>query len=313
MIPTEGQLVDAACKGDRAAMERLLAMSQPDLRRFARRSCASSEDADDAVQVALWNLQRNIGSIKVISALASWMFRIVERECYRLLRLTRRTDALTDEMCEVLEQKASPDLLRRDLANALATLPDEYREVLILRDVDEFTAPEVAERLQLSVAAVKSRLHRARGMMRERLQADGYTPMQLDEQYQSDRPHPPVPIGLASPASDAPQDVGLVIACRAQHFQHGIGASREADDFGLFVFDIVVIVTTVCLDVLLHLVGGLVLAAFLDLVFQQLDSTASLGSGNDADLRLLVEEFQDALGMLLIHHHVRIGFAFKGD
>ncbi len=54
------------------------------------------------------------------------------------------------------------------------TLPEPYREVLVLRDVDELTAPETAERLNISIDAVKSRLHRARTMVRERLLSSGY-------------------------------------------------------------------------------------------------------------------------------------------
>lgn len=180
MIQFDGQLVEAACKGDASAIEKLLALSQPDLRRFARRSCATSEDADDAVQVALWNMQRNIGSLRVIAALASWMFRIIERECFRLLRIQRKTDELTDDMAETLQQRCAPEDLRRDLACAMAALPADYREVLILRDVDELTAPEVAEQLQISIPAVKSRLHRARAMMRERLTASGYASAHAD-------------------------------------------------------------------------------------------------------------------------------------
>lgn len=168
-------LIEAARRGDAAALEQLLSQSQPDLRRFARRSCATSEDADDAVQVALWSVQRNIGSVRVVAAFAGWLFRIVERECYRLLRLRRHTDEWTEELEASLHLLADPLALRRDLAHALAALPAEYRDVLVLRDVEELTAPEAAERLQLTVAALKSRLHRARAMMRERLLAGGYT------------------------------------------------------------------------------------------------------------------------------------------
>jgi RNA polymerase sigma factor (sigma-70 family) len=56
----------------------------------------------------------------------------------------------------------------------IAALPDLYREVLILRDVEELTAPEAAAQLGVSVEAVKSRLHRARGMLREKLLGSGY-------------------------------------------------------------------------------------------------------------------------------------------
>lgn len=172
----ETSLIEAARQGDTSALEHLLARSQPDLRRFARRSCATSEDADDAVQVALWNVQRSIGSLRVVAAFAGWLFRIIERECYRLLRLRRDTEPLTEELEGALLLPADPVALRRDLAHALAALPQEYRDVLVLRDVKELTAPEAASQLQITVAALKSRLHRARGMMRERLAAGGYTP-----------------------------------------------------------------------------------------------------------------------------------------
>ena len=64
--------------------------------------------------------------------------------------------------------------MRSDLVSAISALPEPYREVLILRDVDELTAPETAERLNISIDAVKSRLHRARTMVRERLLSSGY-------------------------------------------------------------------------------------------------------------------------------------------
>jgi hypothetical protein len=64
--------------------------------------------------------------------------------------------------------------LRSDLVSAIAALPEPYRKILILRDVDELTAPETAERLNISIDAVKSRLHRARTMVREQLLSSGY-------------------------------------------------------------------------------------------------------------------------------------------
>jgi RNA polymerase sigma factor (sigma-70 family) len=64
---------------------------------------------------------------------------------------------------------AIPVDLRIDLIAAIAALPAPYRTVLILRDVDELTAPETASELGISTEAVKSRLHRARAMVRERM------------------------------------------------------------------------------------------------------------------------------------------------
>jgi RNA polymerase sigma factor (sigma-70 family) len=65
-------------------------------------------------------------------------------------------------------------VLRKDLVAAIATLPEPYRKVLILRDIDELTAPEAADQLGISTDAVKSRLHRARALLRDHLLAGGY-------------------------------------------------------------------------------------------------------------------------------------------
>jgi RNA polymerase sigma factor (sigma-70 family) len=65
-------------------------------------------------------------------------------------------------------------LLRLDMSQAIAALPPLYREVLIVRDVDELTAPEVAALLGISLETVKSRLHRARSMVRSCLMVSGY-------------------------------------------------------------------------------------------------------------------------------------------
>lgn len=75
-----------------------------------------------------------------------------------------------------------PRDLRTDLTAAIQTLPQNYRVVLILRDVDGLTAPEVAAELGLTVEAVKSRLHRARSMVREKLVASGYWNSAMDSE-----------------------------------------------------------------------------------------------------------------------------------
>jgi RNA polymerase sigma factor (sigma-70 family) len=174
MIGAEPHLVKAARGGDIAAVERLLVVCQPDLRRFARRACSTGEDAEDAVQIALWQLYRKIGALRAAATFASWMFRIIQRECYRLFRARNRLEALDQSLDKVLQQDPLPLELRKDLTAAIAALPAIYREVLILRDIDELTAPEAADHLKISTDAVKSRLHRARQMMREHLLASGY-------------------------------------------------------------------------------------------------------------------------------------------
>ncbi len=170
----EPQLVEAACGGDAAAVEKLLVVCQPDLRRFARRACSNRDDAEDAVQIALWQLYRKIGALRTAAAFASWLFRIIERECYRLLHARGKLQALDASLDDVLRQEPLPLALRKDLIAAIATLPEPYRKILILRDIDELTAPEAADQLGISIDAAKSRLHRARALVRDNLLAGGY-------------------------------------------------------------------------------------------------------------------------------------------
>ena len=175
MIRAKAQLIEAARLGDSTAISTLLSECQPDLKRFARRTCSTTEDAEDAVQIALWQLSQKIGALRTMATFATWLFRIVERECYRLYRGLRATKSL-DELSAQDTPCATmlPTDLRLDLTRALERLTPPYREVLILRDIHELTAPEVAEQLGVSLEAVKSRLHRARSQVREHLLASGY-------------------------------------------------------------------------------------------------------------------------------------------
>ena len=170
--PPPPGLIEAAQRGEAGAMEQLLAATRPDLQRFARRLCAGPEDAEDAVQNALWILNRKVGALKAVPAFAGWLFRVVARECTRLMR--RAGLAADSPDTDAVAAPPVPRELRRDLARAIEALPDAYRRVLILRDIEEMTAPETAESLNLSLEAVKSRLRRAREEVRERLLAGGY-------------------------------------------------------------------------------------------------------------------------------------------
>ena len=83
--------------------------------------------------------------------------------------------ALDDDIAETLLQERSPDSLRLDLARALRSLPAHYLDVILMRDFEELTIAEISSQLNVSVGAVKSRLHRARELIRESLiSTEGY-------------------------------------------------------------------------------------------------------------------------------------------
>lgn len=167
-MPNNHALIEAACQGDEAALLSLLQDSQPDMRRIAATQCASAADADDAVQESLWLVYRRIGTLRTIGSYAAWLFSIVRRECQRLMRRTRSETQLPANDAQVFAYYTTPGL-RIDLAAAIQSLPDKYREAIVLRDFEEYSITEIAKSLRLTRAAVKSRVHRGRQMIREYL------------------------------------------------------------------------------------------------------------------------------------------------
>ena len=159
-------LVLAAQTGDAAAIGRLLAVCQADARRYAHRHCQVS-DVDDAVQESLLIISRKVKGLKAAVAFSSWLFTVIKRECRKLARVMFKTDPLDDEMAEKQLLSRSDNDLRIDLAAALESLPAHYLEVVLLRDFEELTIREIAQRLGEQEGAVKSRLHRARELVRE--------------------------------------------------------------------------------------------------------------------------------------------------
>ena len=159
-------LIFAAQTGDPASIERLLVVCQADARRYAYRHCQAS-DIDDAVQESLLVISRKIKGLKAAAAFSSWLFTVIKRECRKLERIMFRHDPLDDDLAEHQLASKSDGDLRIDLAAALESLPAHYLEVVLLRDFEELTIAEITERLGEQSGAVKSRLHRARELVRE--------------------------------------------------------------------------------------------------------------------------------------------------
>ena len=170
MSLVEPQVFALAQSGDPAALEQLLRQLQPDIRRYARYQCHRSSAVEDVVQEALIVVYRRVGSVRDAGALTGWVARVVSRLCMLpALGWMRLTEQL-DTSDEARRFAAMPqDELRHDLARALESLPEIYREVILLRDMEQLTIGEAAARLAITPEAVKSRLHRARALMREYL------------------------------------------------------------------------------------------------------------------------------------------------
>lgn len=159
-------LIMAAQTGDAAALSRLLAVCQADARRYAYKHCHAS-DVDDAVQESLLIISRKVSGLKAAAAFSSWLLTIIKHECRKLARMMFKHEPLPDEVAEELLLHRPDDELRIDLAHALESLPAHYLEVVLLRDFEELTIAEIAAKLGEQPGAVKSRLHRARELVRE--------------------------------------------------------------------------------------------------------------------------------------------------
>ena len=164
-------LVCAAQTGDPVAIERLLSACQTDARRYAYKYCHVS-DVDDAVQEALLVIARKVKGLKAVAAFSSWLFIVIKRECRKLERVMFRHEPLDEELAEQQFAARTDVALQIDLTHALESLPAHYREVVLLRDFEELTVAEIAARVGSQPGAVKSRLHRARELVREYLLPD---------------------------------------------------------------------------------------------------------------------------------------------
>lgn len=183
----ESGLLASLRAGDDAAFETLVRGHGTRLLAVARRFLRSEEDARDAVQDAFLSAFRSLDSFEGTSRLATWLHRIVVNACLMRLRTRRRKPeaAIEDLLPHFVEDghRANPgpaweesaDVLieRREVRAlvraAIDRLPDGYRVVLVLRDIEELDTAETARLLELSENAVKIRLHRARQALRELL------------------------------------------------------------------------------------------------------------------------------------------------
>ena len=160
----------AAQGGDTAALNQLLTHMRPDIRRYARYQCHRSSAIEDIVQEALLIVYRRVDSVRNVAALGPWLAKIVSRLCMLpALMLMRGVEELRGMEDSAHFAAIPTDDLRIDIARALESLSRSHREIILLRDMQEMTIDEISISLQLTREATKSRLHRARVLVREYL------------------------------------------------------------------------------------------------------------------------------------------------
>jgi RNA polymerase sigma-70 factor (ECF subfamily) len=182
--PHELALLERLRAGDEAAYEALVRTHGPRLLAVARRFLRSEEDARDAVQDAFLSAFRAVDAFQGGARLSTWLHRIVVNAALMKLRTRRRKpeQPIEELLPSFLEDghmaaPASPwrseemdpverRELSRLLSEAIEALPESYRNVLLLRDIEDLDTEETARAMGISPGAVKTRLHRARQALR---------------------------------------------------------------------------------------------------------------------------------------------------
>jgi RNA polymerase sigma-70 factor, ECF subfamily len=183
----EAELLNRLRQGDEDACEALVRSQTARLLAIARRYLRSDEDARDAVQDAFAAAFRSIGRFEGGSSISTWLHRIAINACLMKLRSSRRRPetsieellprfdesghrvAEPEERRDSVEESLDRSRSRRLVRDAIGRLPESYRTVLMLRDIEELSTAEAAGLLGLSENAVKIRLHRARQALKTML------------------------------------------------------------------------------------------------------------------------------------------------
>ena len=180
----EPSFVSRLQAGDGAAFETLVRQHAGALLRVARRFMRTEEDARDAVQDAFVSVFKSIRRFEANARFSTWLHRIVINACLMRLRSHRRRpeEDIEDYLPRFLEdghqvessvpwRESAESALRRTeirelVRSCIEQLPDTYREILLLRDIEELSTEETADLLGITLNAVKIRLHRGRQALR---------------------------------------------------------------------------------------------------------------------------------------------------
>ncbi len=176
MRDDDAALAERASRGDRRALEQLLDRHADRVHAICRRIVVHPEDALDATQEAMIAIARGIARFDGRAAFSTWCYRVATNAALDELRRKRRrplpadpTDPATPELARTepsLEERAG---IRLDVDAALATLPDEFRVAVVLRDLCDLDYAEIADVLDIPPGTVRSRISRGRALLVEHL------------------------------------------------------------------------------------------------------------------------------------------------
>jgi RNA polymerase sigma-70 factor (ECF subfamily) len=183
-LKSDQELIEAARTGDAVAFDRLARRYQDTLYRLMLRACHHPQDAEEVASEALFRAYQRLSQFEGRSSFVTWLGRIATNLCFRRRERAELPSVSLEAMA--YEEEGHPDAspaaaeptpeqqalraeMKRILLAAIAEIPEPDQTVLRLRDIEDLPALEVSLRTGLTVPAVKARLHRTRGRLRERL------------------------------------------------------------------------------------------------------------------------------------------------
>jgi len=180
----EKDLILRCQQGDEAAFEALIHLHEKKVYALCRRMCRDEDDALEAAQDTFLAVWRGIGSFRADAQFSTWLYRLATNACLDLLRREKKRGgdvSLDDAEARLDPADSAPQPeeaveraeTQRLVREGLYALPDHYRQVLILRELEQLSYAEIAEATQLDVGTVKSRISRARTALRNYLAASG--------------------------------------------------------------------------------------------------------------------------------------------
>lgn len=167
-------LVERFVEGDDAAFDELMRLHEDRVFGICLRLMGNREAAFDALQETFLTLYRKADRFKAEARFTTWLYRVTVNTCYDQLRKRKRhSTASLPEGMDPADPKAGDNFtaveLRPDVAGALAGLPEEFRDAIVLFDIEDMALEDVAEVLEVPVGTVKSRLYRGRRLLAENL------------------------------------------------------------------------------------------------------------------------------------------------
>lgn len=164
MNPSDADLVRRFVAGDERSFQSLVERHERRVYNLAYRILGRREDARDATQDVFLACYRRLGTFRGEAAFTTWLHRIAVNACYDVLRKRGPEHPGGEEPPEPppMPDHSDQAIAAVDVQRALLTVPIEFREVLVMHDVQGFAYEEVAQMLSIPLGTVKSRLHRAR-------------------------------------------------------------------------------------------------------------------------------------------------------